>query len=165
MTPELVLMCGVAGAGKSTWRAENLDATHVVVSKDLMPRSARKQPRQDREIRAAIGAGASVVVDNTHLTPADRAPLIALAAELGVACRAVIVVASLEASFERNAQRPGRARVPDGILRQMASRWEAPTMAEGFVSVTQVASDDEAASQRLDRGDAAVHAPRPAPYR
>lgn len=135
---EIVLMCGVPGSGKSTWRADNLDATHVVVSKDRMPSSARKQARQVREIRAAIAEGRPVVVDNTNITRAERAPLLALAAELGVPCRAVVVTVPLEVARERNARRVGRAQVPDGIVRQMASRWEVPTLEEGFVDVCVV---------------------------
>lgn len=143
MITEVVVMCGIPGSGKSTWRAHNLDPTHVVVSKDLMPRSARRQARQAREIRAAIGCGKPVVVDNTNLTRADRAPLLALAEELGVPSRAVIVMTALDTALARNAQRSGRARVPEGIVRQMASRWEAPTVDEGFDAVTVVTSDGE----------------------
>ena len=33
---ELVLLVGLQASGKSTFRRERLDATHVVVSKDLI---------------------------------------------------------------------------------------------------------------------------------
>lgn len=82
---EVVLLCGIPGSGKSTWRALNLAATYVVVSKDRMPRRARKQARQDRELRAALGAGRPVVLDNTNLTRAERASAITIASQLGVA--------------------------------------------------------------------------------
>lgn len=138
MSVEVVLMCGVPGSGKSTWRRHHLDESHVVVSKDLMPRSVRKQLRQEREIRAAIGLGRPVVVDNTHITRAERAPVIALARALGAPCRAVVVRAPLEASLERNAARSGREQVPHGIVRQMARQWEEPSLDEGLVSVMVV---------------------------
>lgn len=143
MRLELVLLCGIPGSGKSTWRAVNLDATHVVVSKDRMPRSARKQVRQDRELRAALGAGRPAVLDNTNLTRADRAAAIAIAAEFSVPCRAVVVTAPIDVALARHAARAGEARVPDGIVCQMANRWEPPSIAEGLVEVTVVTSDGE----------------------
>lgn len=135
MSAELVVLCGLAGSGKSTWRREHLAATHVVVSKDLMRSRSGKEARQQREIRAALGAGRAVVVDNTNLTREVRAALLALAREFGVPARAVVVHVPVELALERNAQREGPARVPDGIVRQMAALWEEPVVDEGFDSV------------------------------
>ena len=135
MSAELVVLCGLAGSGTSTWRREHLAATHVVVSKDLMRSRSGKEARQQREIRAALGAGRAVVVDNTNLTREVRAALLALAREFGVPARAVVVHVPVELALERNAQREGPARVPDGIVRQMAALWEEPVVDEGFDSV------------------------------
>lgn len=164
MTVELVLLCGIPGSGKSTWRARHLDATHVVVSKDHMPHGARKQARQDRELRAAFGAGRSVVLDNTNLTRADRAAACVIAAELGVPCRAVVVTAPLDVALARNAARAGRARVPDGVVRQMAARWEPPSLAEGFVEVTVVSTGEAPLPEpNLDEADDLAEQSRAAP--
>jgi tRNA uridine 5-carbamoylmethylation protein Kti12 len=46
-----------------------------------------------------------------------------------------VVHVPVELALERNAQREGPARVPDGIVRQMAARWEEPVVDEGFDSV------------------------------
>lgn len=152
-----MLLCGIPGSGKSTWRALNLDATHVAVSKDRMPRGAPKQARQDRELRAALGAGRPAVLDNTNLTRTERAAAIAIAAELGVPCRAVVVTAPIDVALARNAARAGEARVPDGIVRQMANRWEPPSIAEGLVEVAVVSTDPSTLSTRSP--EAADHLP------
>lgn len=138
MSPEVVLVCGLPGAGKSTWCREKLEESHVVVSKDRMPRSSRKQARQDREIRAAVALGRAVVVDNTNLTRAARAPVIQIAVEVGGPCRAVVLATPLDVALARNAARTGDARVPDGIVRQMARDWEPPSSDEGLLEVLWV---------------------------
>lgn len=156
-----MLLCGIPGSGKSTWRALNLDATHVVVSKDRMPRGARKQARQDRELRAALGAGRPAVLDNTNLTRTERAAAIAIAAEFSVPCRAVVVTAPIDVALARNAARAGEARVPDGIVRQMANRWEPPSIAEGLVEVAVVSTDTSTLSTRsLEAADHLTEHPR-----
>lgn len=138
MSVEVILLCGLPGSGKSTWCLEQLQESHVVVSKDRMPGSSRKQARQDREIRAAIAIGRPVVVDNTNLTRAARAPVIQIAVEFGVACRAVVLTTPLDVALARNAARTGDARVPDGIVRQMARTWEPPSSEEGLFEVLWV---------------------------
>lgn len=107
-------------------------------SKDRMPRSCRKQARQDREIRAAVAIGRPVVVDNTNLTRAARASVIQIAVELGVPCRAVVLATPIHITLARNAARTGDARVPDGILRQMARSWEPPSIDEGLLEILWV---------------------------
>src|SRR5438132_13790932 len=72
--PSLVIFVGLPASGKSTYYFEHFAATHVHVSKDLLPRGAR----QETLIAAALAAGQSVVVDNTNPSAAVRAPLIAL---------------------------------------------------------------------------------------
>jgi predicted kinase len=131
----VVVLCSLPGAGKSSWCAANLEQTHVVVSKDRMKSARRKQDRQARELRAALAAGSSVVVDNTNLTVADRAAIVVIAQEFGAPVGAILVEAPLATCLERNAARVGTACVPEGILRGMARRLEPPTLAEGFVEV------------------------------
>jgi predicted kinase len=75
------------------------------------------------------------VVDNTNLTRAARAPVIQIAVESGVPCRAVVLATPLEVALARNAARTGDARVPDGIVRQMAREWEPPSRDEGLLGV------------------------------
>ena len=136
--PELVVMVGLQGAGKSTWVARHLAGTHAVVSKDHWPNARRKEARQARLVAEHLGAGRSVVVDNTNPSPEERAALVALAQEAGAAVRAVWLDVPLETCLERNERRQGRDRVPvQGVL-GARKRFVPPTVAEGFERVDVV---------------------------
>jgi adenylate kinase family enzyme len=73
--PELVILVGLPGAGKTSFYGERFAATHVHVSKDLLRNRRDKQARQLALIDDALAGGRSVVVDNVNATVADRAVL------------------------------------------------------------------------------------------
>jgi predicted kinase len=131
-------MVGLQGAGKSSWVAANLAGTHVVVSKDHWPNARHREARQRRVVAGLLAEGASVVVDNTSPSPAERAPLVELAAAAGVPVRAVWLDVPLEVCRQRNEARTGPARVPDVGLYSAAARLVPPTTAEGFTTVQTV---------------------------
>jgi predicted kinase len=135
---ELVVMVGLQGSGKSTWIAEHLAGTHVVVSKDHWPNARHREARQRRVVAGLLAEGVSVVVDNTDPSPAERAPLVELAAAAGVPARAVFLDVPLEVCRQRNDARTGRARVPDVGLFSTAAKLVPPTTAEGFTRVEVV---------------------------
>lgn len=133
-------MVGLQGSGKSRWVTEHLAGTHAVVSKDHWPNARRREARQQRTVATLLAEGASVVVDNTSPSPAERAPLVALAAAAGVPARAVFLDVPLETCRARNEAREGRARVPLVGLYSVAGRLTVPSTAEGFSDVTVVRS-------------------------
>ncbi len=131
-------MVGLQGCGKSTWVREHLAGTYVVVSKDHWPRAHRREARQRRVVAELLAAGASVVVDNTNPSEAERAPLVAAAREAGVPVRAVWIDTPPEGCAERNEAREGRTRVPLVGLLATRRRFVPPTVAEGFERVDVV---------------------------
>ncbi|WP_247697594.1 hypothetical protein [Streptomyces sp. RK75] len=89
--PELAVLVGLQAAGKSSFHRQHLSGEHtgartegrtsgpvgghLLVSKDLFPRSARnKQRRQLRLIDQALAAGQPVAVDNTNPSSRCEAP-------------------------------------------------------------------------------------------
>ena len=134
------MMVGLQGAGKSTWVGEHLAGSHTVVSKDHWPNARHREARQQRVVAGLLATGASVVVDNTSPSPAERAPLVALARAAGVPARAVFLDVPLETCRARNEARHGAARVPLVGLYSAAARLVPPTGDEGFADVTVVRS-------------------------
>ena len=130
---ECVLLIGLPGAGKSTFFNRHLAATHVHISKDLLPASARdKQARQDALMRAALREGRSVAIDNTNVTIAERAAIIAVAREFGARVIGCYINATTREAVARNESRTGRGKVPKVAIFTKAKRLEPPRLAEGF---------------------------------
>lgn len=136
---ELIILIGLQASGKSTYYRANLAATHVHVSKDLMPNIRNKDARQAELIAAALAAGKSVVVDNTSPNPAVRAPLIALGRRYGARVIAYFFEAPPKVCVVRNRLREGKARVPDVAIFMTAKKLVPPSLAEGFDEVHVIA--------------------------
>jgi len=127
-----VILVGLPGAGKSTFVRSHYPS-HVHVSKDNFPSGARdKQARQDAMLRAALGARQSVVVDNTNVTVADRAAIIAIAREFDAWITGVYIDAGVREAIARNEGRQGRAKVPKVAIFTAAKRLVPPVKEEGF---------------------------------
>ena len=139
-TLELVILIGVQGAGKSTFRRQFFDATHVVVSTDLLRNNRRPQPRQLELIHAALEKGAVFVVDDTNPRLEDRAALIEVARQYGARVRGFYVSCSVEIARSRNALRAGRERVADVAIFATAKVLRRPSRDEGFDDLYYVTS-------------------------
>jgi predicted kinase len=127
-----VILIGLPGAGKSTFHRSRYP-TYEHVSKDAFPRHARdKQARQDAAIRAALAAGRSVIVDNTNVTAADRAAIIAIAREFDARVIGYFLEVPVGEALARNARREGAARVPKVAIFTAAKRLTPPSVSEGF---------------------------------
>lgn len=135
---ELVLFIGLQGSGKSSFFWRSFADSHVLVSKDQWPHARRKEARQRRYISEALAAGRSVVVDNTNPSPEVRAPLIALGREHGARVVGYSFASDLKLCLARNAQRQGRARVPEVALFATVKQLRRPDRAEGFDALYHV---------------------------
>ena len=138
---ELVILCGLQAAGKSTFRRERFSG-HVVVSKDHLRNNRRKELRQRKLVAEALSGGQSVVVDNTKPAVADRAPLIDIGRRFGARIVGFYFEADFVVSAERNASRSGRERVPVVGIADTARRLHRPRMDEGFDELSVVRAVD-----------------------
>jgi predicted kinase len=129
--PELAILVGLPGAGKTSFARARL-AGHDHVSKDLMKSTRDRNARQLALAGQALAAGRSVVVDNTNLRVADRAPLIAAARAAGAEVVGYLFDATAKECLARNRAREGKARVPDVAIHVARARLEPPTREEGF---------------------------------
>jgi predicted kinase len=140
---ECVIFAGLPASGKTTFYQQRFAATHRHISKDNWPNATRKEARQAALIRQALGAGASVVVDNTNPSRADRGAIIALARAAAARVIGYYFDASTRAAVGRNRGREGSARVPDVAIFTAAKRMVAPAMDEGFDELYRVSIRDD----------------------
>jgi len=138
---EMIVAIGLQASGKSSF-CRQFASTHAIVSKDLFPNARNPQRRQMREISAALGAGSSVVVDNTNASREDRQPVIAAARAAGASVTGYYFQSRIDWSLERNGRREGRARVPRIAILSTAKRLQMPSYEEGFDRLFFVRMED-----------------------
>ena len=102
----VVVVCGVQGAGKSTWIASQPASPSTIYFDAALP-GAR-----------------------------HRAKVISIAKRLGAAVEAVWIDTPLEVAVERNAARTPDKMVPTPAIVAVAKQFEEPTAAEGFDHVS-----------------------------
>ena len=141
--PELAILAGLPGAGKTTFYRERLAATHEHVSKDRMPNRRDRQAHQLALIDDALAHGRSVAVDNVNATVADRAALIEVGRRHGARVVGYVLDTPAGECARRNRTRSGRARVPDVGVFAAAKRWQPPTPTERFDRLYVVHADAE----------------------
>lgn len=139
---ECVILIGLPGSGKSSLVRERF-ASHLHVSKDLWPNASNREARQQKMIDDALAAGTSVVVDNVNASAADRAPLIRIARARGAHVAGYFFEVSTRVAVARNAERTGRAKVPNVAIFTAAKRLQPPTRAEGFDELFRVTIADD----------------------
>lgn len=127
-----MILIGLPAAGKTTFFRRYFAATHVHLSKDLLPNAKGREARQQRLLDEALAAGRPVVVDNTNPTAADRARIIAAARARGARVVGYFLDVTTRAAIARNESRTGRDKVPKVAIFTVAKRFERPTLAEGF---------------------------------
>jgi predicted kinase len=135
---EIVVLVGLQGAGKSSFYRQRFANSHAHVSKDQMKSVRDKGARQIADLRAALREGRPAIVDNTNITRAARAPLVALARELSARVSCFWFDAPPAECIPRNHQREGRARVPPSAIWLTWKKLEPPSIAEGFDEIFRV---------------------------
>jgi putative nucleotidyltransferase with HDIG domain len=131
-TCEVVVMCGLPGAGKDHWIRRNLPEWPVV-SLDALRREMKVDPREPQGPVAALGrerarehlrAKRSFVWNATNITRKRRNRVVDLARDYGARVHIVVVEAPWERLLRQNASRPDK--VPVVVLEKLLSKWEFP---------------------------------------
>lgn len=141
----MVVFTGLQASGKSAFYRERFAATHEHVSKDSFRNNKNPERRQRQLIREALGAGRSVVVDNTNPTAEERRLLVDLGHELGARVVGYYFEAEARECVERNRERRGKARVPNVAIYATAKKLVSPSRSEGFDELfrVRIAADED----------------------
>ena len=129
------MLIGLPGSGKSSFYRARFAATHKHLSKDNWPNAKKREARLQRELRAALQNERSVVIDNTNVTLEARQSVVNIALEFKMPVSGYVFKVNLEECLQRNAQRMGKARVPDAAIKIMHAGWQPPTYVEGFAEL------------------------------
>ena len=154
----MLLCVGIPGSGKSTWVRSTMNPeTDIYISRDNIRFSMLKNDqeyfevenevrdcffRQIRNFTADDYPCECVYIDATHLNPKSRKSV--LHAIGGNTHKiAVNFDTPLEIALERNAQRTGRALVPESAIYNMHNRYIKPTLQEGFDEIWHILPNEK----------------------
>lgn len=158
MIPYFVMMVGIPGCGKSTY-AEKIASDYnnaTIYSSDAYRKKLfGSEDVQDnpelvfgtlyKDLINDISNGNSVILDATNVTMKDRSRALQRIKEYDCVRIAVVMCTSFEECARRNSSRV--RKVPDEVLRRMISKFEVPTLGEGFdeimfVEKTNISEED-----------------------
>lgn len=139
--PEMILLIGLQGSGKSTFYRERFFATHVRINLDML----RSRRREALLLDACLAGGTPFVIDNTNATVAARAHYLALARAAGFRCTGYYFDLPIALCLARNAARPSGERVPPVGIYGTRKRLQPPTPEEGFDALYRVTVGDDGA--------------------
>ncbi|HEV2061700.1 MAG TPA: AAA family ATPase [Solirubrobacteraceae bacterium] len=136
---QAVVLCGIQGAGKTTFFWRRFGATHVRISRDLL----RTPARERRFLELCLETRQPFVVDKVNATVDDRRPYVEGAREHGFELCAYWFDVRPRDAIARNHARRGRERIPLAGLLGAYKRLQVPSAEEGFAKVHRVTVDPE----------------------
>src|SRR5690348_697728 len=110
---DCVILIGLQGAGKTTFFRQAFAPTHEHISKDLWPNTANRTARQRSLLDRTLAEGRPAVIDNVNARVSDRALVIATAKARGARVVGYFFDLTTRQAVARNAERSGKARVPN----------------------------------------------------
>jgi predicted kinase len=154
---ELVLMMGVPGSGKSTYARNILKYGDIYVSRDEIRYSMLTDEddyfaKENEVIKTFIQYidealidtqyQGKVYADATHLSPKSRAQVLNQLKNKNKVS-VIYLDVPLNVVLARNAQREGRALVPENVIRRMYKSIILPTKAEGIEKLITIDENQE----------------------
>ncbi|MEH6460017.1 AAA family ATPase [Chitinimonas sp. JJ19] len=136
---QAIVLIGPQASGKSSFCKERLFNSHLRLNLDML----RTRHREALLLAACIAAKQPVVIDNTNPTAADRARYLGQFKAAGYAVHGYFFPDAFEVCQARNAQRLGKARIPDVGLKDFFARLERPTHQEGFDALFSVSLQND----------------------
>jgi predicted kinase len=152
---KLIMMMGVAGAGKSTWIKQNYPDV-VPVSRDAIRFEILDEKGGEyfdhetevfnsfiHQIIGSLVADEVTIADATHLNRKARLKVLSRVRKYADEVEVVWLKVSLETAMRQNAMRTGRSRVPNDVIKNMYYSIERPEDNEGINKLTIVERGEE----------------------
>ena len=136
--PQMILLIGIPGSGKSTFAAANFPSEYVRISRDVL----RTRAREANALAEALGKLRDIVIDNTNVKRIERERFILPAKATGYRVTGYYLQSVIKDCLGRNAQRSGSARVPVAGVISRARDLEMPSTEEGFDELFYVSVTD-----------------------
>lgn len=123
-----IIFIGIQGSGKSTFYKNQFFNSHVRISLDLL----NTRNKEEQLLSKCLELQQRVVIDNTNPTQSDRSKYIQQFKAKKYKVIGYYFKSNLKKSLARNAQRSGKARIPDVGVISTYKKLELPTFNEGF---------------------------------
>lgn len=154
--PEIIVLIGLPGSGKSTWRDKMLNQSHadyIVISSDDEIEQLAKADGTDyssgfkkyigkataiskQKFKKAVNNNKNIIWDQTNLTPKKRKSIISQVPDhyKKIAVAFEVTQDELDNRLKQREQDTGK-HIPPDVMKNMANSYIPPTKEEGFDEV------------------------------
>ena len=134
--PTLIIMCGLARSGKSTWIRENRPDVVAISPDKVRSEIFGHQFFANAEdfiwamtkgmAKLILEQGKSVLIDATHTTWGSRTAWIRIAKQYNAEVEIVWIKTSLDECLERNEKSEDGQKLPEDVIERMATNFVDP---------------------------------------
>lgn len=151
----IILLCGLPGAGKTTWAKQQAKDFYIINQDELGSRDHCAQKALD-----IIKIGRDIIIDRTNIDKRQRSNWIKLAKHHGISeIECVEFKSDPEKCIKRIKNRQNHPTIPPNtsvdkiaqIVRKFNKAYERPTHDEGFFKITVISVDNFPSSSEDDK--------------